>query len=97
MSGYPNAGDWTGHICRDIRMLGIGPYNVRLSDFWGLDRTYKSGYPNAGDWTGQCYNNRFLGIGPDIYVGIPECWRLDKTVLEYPNAEDRTGHTVTFQ
>jgi len=31
MLEYPNVWEWTGHICRHIRMLEIGPDNVRIS------------------------------------------------------------------
>ena len=92
MSGSPNAGYWTGHICRDIRKLEIGPdTNVRTLECWRLDRATLE-HPNAGDWTGHiCRDLRMLEIGPDN-VKISECWRMDWTYMSgYPNAGDLAG------
>ena len=36
MLEYPNAGDWILYIWRDIRMVEIGPDNVRISECWGF-------------------------------------------------------------
>ena len=86
MSGYPNAGDWTGHTCPDTRILEIGQDNVRTCECWRLGRTYMLGSPNAGDWTGHtsgcpnagdwtghtCPDIGMLETGPDT-VRISEC------------------------
>jgi len=61
-------------------MLEIGPDSVRISECWRLDRTYIR------------RDIRVLDIRPDKYFGITEYWKLDRTVLEYLNAGEWTGH-----
>ena len=41
-------------------------------------------------WPGMCRGDR-------TYVGISEGWKLDRTVLEYPNAGDWTGQCLNIR